>query len=79
MEAAGGGGGGGGGGGSTLAYNLVIGCLLRRDRAAEAETLLHSMHAAGVAPDTVCFSLMTSLEIEPRCGAVEVSPRPSRA
>mmetsp|Transcript_40585 Transcript_40585/g.127977 ORF Transcript_40585/g.127977 Transcript_40585/m.127977 type:complete len:720 (+) Transcript_40585:12-2171(+) len=61
MEAAGGGGGGGGGGGSTLAYNLVIGCLLRCDRAAEAEALLHSMHAAGVAPDTVTFSSMISL------------------
>ena len=41
---------------TTLAYNLVIGCLMRLGRESEAEALKISMESAGVPPDSVTFS-----------------------
>ena len=46
---------------TTLAYNMVIGCLIRNGRQEEAEELVHGMHAVGVKPDAVTFSSLISL------------------
>jgi pentatricopeptide repeat protein len=57
---------------STLAYNLVMGCLSRAGRHAEAEALMGTMQRDGVPPDAVTFSSLISL-------APAASTAPSRA
>jgi len=71
-RAAGGDGGSRGAAPSTLAYNLVLGCLSRAGRHAEAEALMGQMHQAGVPPDAVTFSSLISL-------APAATTAPSRA
>lgn len=71
-RAAGGDGGSRGAAPSTLAYNLVLGCLSRAGRHAEAEALMGQMHEAGVPPDAVTFSSLISL-------APAATTAPSRA
>jgi pentatricopeptide repeat protein len=48
-------------GATTLAYNLVLGCLSRAGRHADAEALMLQMHEEGVPPDAVTFSSLISL------------------